>query len=116
MNAQLLLAATKAQLLFGASDKGISGLLKNITTTVESWGDYVLILVGLILIAYGAIALFKAIKGLGGQGQGGGAMDWAKAILAIVIGILLTATNIAAIKKDSPIGQDTIHDALSGNG
>ena len=37
-------------------------------------------------------------------------------ILAIVIGILLTATNIAAIKKDSPVGKDTIHDALSGKG
>ena len=111
MNAQL-----NAQLLLGAKTAGISGLLHNIATTVESWGDYVLILIGLILITYGAIALFKAVKSLGGQGQGGGAMDWAKAILAIVIGILLTATNIAAIKKDSPVGKDTIHDALSGKG
>lgn len=106
-----------AQLLLGASDKGISGILKNVTTTVQSWGDYVLILVGLVLIAYGAIALFKAVKGLGGQGgQGGGAMDWAKAILAIVIGILLTVTNISAIKDKSPINSDTINDALSGKG
>lgn len=108
MNAQLLLAAEERH--------GITKILYNVTTTIQSWGDAILILVGLILITYGAIALFKAIKGLGGQGQGGGAMDWAKAILAIVIGILLTVTNIAAIKDNSPINKDTINDALSGKG
>lgn len=125
MNAQLLLATTKTQLLLfgakkaandvGTSDKGFSGLLNNLSKTVESWGNYVLIFVGIVLIAFGAIALFKAVKGLGGQ-QGPSGMDWAKAVLAIIIGILLSATTIGKIKHNDHLNSDTINDALNGNG
>lgn len=123
MNAQLLLAATKVQLLFGAAagadteknTAGFSGILKNLTKSIQSWGDYIIILVGIVLIAYGAIALFKAIKGMGGQGGPGG-MDWAKAILAIIIGIVLSVTSIGAIKTGAGIDGNTVKDTLSGNG
>lgn len=103
-----------AQLLFGAV--GFSKVLNNIAKTITHWGNYVLLLVGIVLIAYGGVALFKAIKSLGGQqGQGGG-MEWVKAVLAIIIGIVLAATDINSIKDNSTIGKDTVKDALNGKG
>lgn len=122
MNTQLLLAATKAQLLLGATDakgrstNGFSGILHNISNTIQSWGDYVLLFVGIILIAYGALALFKAIKGLGDQQGGGGGMVWAKAVLAIIIGIVLCVTRVSDIRNNDKINNNTVKDALNGEG
>lgn len=123
MNTQLLVAATKVQLLLGAADdkgrstNGFSGILHNISNTIQSWGDYVLLFVGIILIAYGALALFKAIKGLGDQqGGGGGGMVWAKAVLAIIIGIVLCVTRVSDIRNNDKINNNTVKDALNGNG
>lgn len=116
MIAHLLLGA-KAQLLFGGrSTSGFSGILNNITKTIQSWGDYVLLLVGIVLIAYGALALFNAIKGLGGQQQGGGGITWVKAILAIILGIVLSATRISDIKNNGSINGSTVKEALNGKG
>lgn len=104
-----------AQLLFGAV--GFSKVLSNLAKTITHWGNYILLLVGIVLIAYGGIALFKAIKSLGGQqGPGGGGMEWVKAVLAIIVGIVLAATDINSIKNNSTIGKDTVKDALNGKG
>lgn len=115
MGAQLLFGATKVQLWVGAV--GFSRVLSNIANTIRHWGNWILLLVGIVLITYGAISLFKAIKSLGGQqGPGGGGIEWIKAILAIVIGIVLAATKVSDIENNGQIDHNTVKDALNGNG
>lgn len=139
MNAQLLIGATKGQLLIGATKvqlllgavkhkaphkpapttgSSFTAILDNIVKTVQSWGDKVILFVGVVLIIYGAFALFKAIKSLGGQQGpgGGGGMEWVKAVLAIIIGILLTATKVADLKDGTSINGSTLKQALNGEG
>lgn len=77
---------------------------------------FILILVGIVLITYGGIALFKAIKSLGGQQGGGGGMEWVKAVLAMIIGIVLTSTTVGSIRSNSAIDGNTLQHALNGNG
>lgn len=103
-----------AQLLFGAV--GFSQVLKNIAKTVTTWGNYIFLLVGIVLIVYGGFALFKAIKSLGSQQGGGGGMEWVKAILAIIFGIVLSAATVGSIKNNSAIDKDTLKHALNGEG
>ena len=103
-----------AQLLFGAV--GFSEVLKNLADTLTKWGNWILLLVGIVLIVYGGIALFKAIKSLGGQQGGGGSMEWVKAILAFIIGIVLASTTVGSIRENSAIDGKTIQHALNGEG
>ncbi len=104
-----------AQLLLGEA-VGFSKVLKNLADTITHWGNYILLLVGIVLIVYGCVALFKAIKSLGGQQGGGGGMEWAKAILGIIIGIVLTSTTVGSIKNNSAIDGKTLQHALNGEG
>lgn len=108
MNAQLLLGAKEVY--------GFSKILYNISKTITHWGNYVLLLVGIVLIAYGGIALFKAIKSLGGQQGSGGGTEWVKAVLAIIIGIILAAAKIGDIRHNSGIDGNTLQHALNGEG
>lgn len=109
------------QLLFGAKAPagdpvGFSKLLSNLAKTITDWGDNILILVGIVLIVYGCVAMFKAIKSMSGQQGGGGGMEWAKAILAIIIGIVLTAAKVGDIRHNSAIDNNTLKHALNGEG
>lgn len=103
-----------AQLLFDAV--GFSRVLSNIASTFRHWGNWILLLVGIVLITYGAVSLFKAIKSLGGQQGPGGGVEWVKAILGIVIGIVLAATKVSDIENNGSIDHNTVKDALNGNG
>lgn len=122
MNVQLLLGAMKVQLLFSAAKAkgegpvGFSKVLHQISQTITDWGNEILIIVGIVLIAYGGIALFKAVKSLGGQQGSGSGMEWAKAILAIIIGIVLCATKINEIRNNEAIDSSTLKHALNGEG
>lgn len=109
MNAQLLLGADKAPV-------GFSKILWNISQTVEHWGNYILLLVGIVLITYGCVALFKAVKSLGGQQGPGGGMEWVKAILAIILGIIIAATDVGNIRHNDALNKDTLKHALNGEG
>lgn len=84
--------------------------LTDMLTTAKSKGSDILsdivMLVGLILVFYGAIVVFKALT----TQQGGGAANWGKAALCLIIGGFMLFGGIKSLNGVSNIGKDTVQD------
>lgn len=81
-------------------------MLDNAKPMLENLGGGFLVLLGVILIIYGGIMLFKAIAG--GQQSGSPASLWGKVVLAFVFGGALAFGGYKLLEQVAKGGEETI--------
>ena len=99
-----------------AGSGGLSSILKNIQLSIGHWGYWIIAIVGLVMLIYGGVQLFKAVKAMGGQGGGQSGMTWVKAGLAIVIGIMMLSGGFNSLAENKQLGSGAADNILQGNG
>lgn len=87
-----------------AASKGLAQMLETAKTNGSDILSDIVMLVGLILVFYGAIVVFKALT----TQQGGGAANWGKAALCLIIGGFMLFGGIKSLNGVSNIGKDTV--------
>lgn len=99
-----------------AGTGGLSTILKNVQLSIGHWGYWIIAIVGMVLLIFGGVQLFKAIKSMGGQGGGQSGMTWVKAGLAIVIGIMMLSGGFNSLTENEQLKSGAADSVLKGNG
>lgn len=87
-------------------------MLDNAKPMLEKLGGGFLVLLGVVLIIYAGILVFKAIAG--GQQSGSKASLWGKVILAFTFGGVLAFGGYSLLEKVAKGGEETLK-MLGGN-
>lgn len=82
----------------------IGKIFQNATTLAQTWGGYMIIFLGAILVIWAVVLL---VKGLMTHGNGRGT-NWLMIILMILIGGFLMAQGFSGVKKFADIGTSTL--------
>lgn len=78
--------------------------LQNAKGLLDNWGTTFILIVGLALIIYGGIKLFKAVTGR----TGSTGPEWLKVILSLGIGGLLFFGGLGTLKNVGGMGDDMV--------
>lgn len=86
--------------------------LQNATSTLKTWGNYLIILIGVVMII---VAVYQIAKGLISHGRGQ-PTNWFVAILLLIIGGALMVGGFTWVSGIAEGGKQTIDDLGNGSG
>lgn len=88
----------------------LGSFLQNATSTLKTWGGYVIVLIGVVMVI---VSVYKIAKGLMSHGQGQ-PTNWAVAIILLVLGGAFMVGGFTFVSGIASGGKKTIEDL--GNG
>lgn len=104
-----LLTTIQTNPVLGAFDIGT--LLQNATKTAKTWGGYLIVLAGVVLIIYAAV---KIVSGLMSHGKQ--QISWPIVIVALLVGGAFSIGGLNFVSGIAEGGKKTIEDLGNGVG
>lgn len=95
-----------------ASKWDLGNFLQNATDTIKTWGGYVVILIGVVMII---VSVYQIAKGLIGHGKQGQPTNWFIVIGLLVVGGALSIGGFTWVSNIAQGGQKTIEDLGKGS-